>query len=387
MTLNKWVESLQVSEIRQFEEQTKNIPDILKLTLGEPDFNTPERIKQAAIQAIHDNYSHYSAMGGDKELRQAASRYFEKKYDLHYSVSEIIVTVGATEAIAVSLKTIINSNERILIPTPAFPAYAGVSQLLGAPFVLVDTSAVAFKLTPELLQHEIDKEPTIKAVVLNFPNNPTGVTYTKDELKALVPVLRKNDLYVISDEIYSELDFSGYHVSMAAFYREKTILINGLSKSHAMTGWRIGFLMAPAPLAAELIKVHQFYVTGATTIAQRAAITALNACENAALPMREAYIKRKDYLMKELSLLGFEIISPQGGFYLFAEIPRALRCGTAFAFCLDLAKEAKVSLIPGSAFGTVYQGYVRFSFAASFETLHEAIKRIRHYTEQKRVQA
>ncbi|MFT8319160.1 MAG: aminotransferase class I/II-fold pyridoxal phosphate-dependent enzyme [Sporolactobacillus sp.] len=387
MTLNKWVESLQVSEIRQFEEQTQSIPGILKLTLGEPNFNTPDRIKQAAIQAIDDNYSHYSAMGGDKELRQAASRYFEKKYGLHYSVSEIIVTVGATEAIAVSLKTIINPNERILIPTPAFPAYAGVAQLLGDPFVLVDTSATAFKLTPELLQHEIDTEPAIKAVVLNFPNNPTGVTYTKDELKALVPVLRKNDLYVISDEIYSELDFSGHHVSMAAFYREKTILINGLSKSHAMTGWRIGFLMAPAPLAAELIKVHQFYVTGATTIAQRAAITALNACENAALPMREAYIKRKDYLMKELSPLGFEMISPEGAFYLFAKIPRALRRGTAFAFCLDLAKEAKVSLIPGSAFGAAYQKYVRFSFAASFETLQEAVKRIRQYTEKKRVQA
>ncbi|MFT8391651.1 MAG: aminotransferase class I/II-fold pyridoxal phosphate-dependent enzyme [Sporolactobacillus sp.] len=383
MTLNSDVAALAVSDIRRFEEQTKAIPGILRLTLGEPDFATPDLVKRAAIRAIEENYSHYSPMGGDHDLKKAAANYFALHDRVHYDpATEIIVTVGATEAIAVCLKTVLNTGSALLLPTPSYPGYDGVARLLGAPVICIDTAESGFKLTPEALRRALIAHPELAAIVLNYPNNPTGVTYCEEELRALIAVIREKKLYVISDEIYSALTFSGNHTSIAALYRERTLLINGVSKSHAMTGWRIGFILAPAGITQQLVKVHQFYVTGAATMAQRAAICALEACEGATAMMRTAYAARANYLVDAVTDLGFHAIRPQGGFYVFAEIPPAFQTEDASDFCLRLAKHGKVALIPGTAFGAAYTHYVRFSFAASLEKLQEAVRRIRHFLEK-----
>ncbi|OFI48503.1 aromatic amino acid aminotransferase [Floricoccus tropicus] len=381
---NQNINKIAVSEIRQFDQEVSKIPNIIKLTLGEPDFNTPEEVKAAGIAAIADNQSHYTGMSGLLPLRQAVSEFMKEKYNLSYNPdNEILVTVGATEAISASLLSILVEGDKVLIPAPNYPGYEPIITLAGGEVITIDTTPNNFILTPETLEQSlIDGGESVKAIILNYPSNPTGVTYSREQIKEFAEVLKKYEVFVISDEIYSELNYTGEeHVSIAEFISEQTIVINGLSKSHAMTGWRIGFILATEAITAQLIKTHQYLVTAATTNAQFAAIEALTAGKNDAYPMKVEYIKRRDYIVEKMTALGFEIIKPDGAFYIFAKIPAGYE-QNSFKFLLDFAQKKQVAFIPGSAFGELGEGYVRLSYAASMETIETAMTRLKEYMEE-----
>lgn len=380
---NKRLDQIAVSLIRQFDERVSNIPNILKLTLGEPDFNTPEHVKQAGIQAIQDNYSHYTGMTGLPELRKAAADFVQKKYHLSYDFqTEVLVTVGVTEGIAASLLTVLEAGDKVVLPSPIFPGYEPIVKLAGAQPVYIDTSDNGFVLSPEALEATLQEHgAAVKAVVLNYPGNPSGVTYSAEEVKAIADVLKKYAVFVISDEVYSELTYEGQHVSIAEYLRDQTILLNGLSKSHAMTGWRLGMIFAPKEITKELMKTHQYLVTSATTQAQKAAVAALTEGIDDALAMKDEYLKRRDFVCEKLAELGYEVAKPSGAFYIFAKIPQGL-IQDSMEYCVDLAEKEGLAIIPGVAFGMGGEGYVRISYAASMEDLTEAMKRMKKYTQE-----
>ena len=378
---NKQLDKIQVSLIRQFDQAISEIPGVLRLTLGEPDFTTPDHVKEAAKRAIDQDQSYYTGMSGLLTLRQAASDFVKEKYQLDYNLeNEILVTIGATEALSATLTAILEEGDKVLLPAPAYPGYEPIVNLVGAEIVEIDTTENGFVLTPEMLEKAIiEQGDKLKAVILNYPANPTGITYSREQLEALGDVLRKYEIFVVCDEVYSELTYTGEnHVSLGTMLRDQAIIINGLSKSHAMTGWRLGFIFAPANFTAQLIKSHQYLVTAANTMAQHAAVEALTAGKNDAEPMKKEYIQRRDYIIEKMTDLGFEIIKPDGAFYIFAKIPAGYN-QDSFAFLKDFAQKKAVAFIPGAAFGQYGEGYVRLSYAASMETIREAMKRLEEY--------
>ncbi|WP_083975725.1 pyridoxal phosphate-dependent aminotransferase [Streptococcus pneumoniae] len=378
---NKQLDKIQVSLIRQFDQAISEIPGVLRLTLGEPDFTTPDHVKEAAKRAIDQNQSYYTGMSGLLTLRQAASDFVKEKYQLDYAPeNEILVTIGATEALSATLTAILEEGDKVLLPAPAYPGYEPIVNLVGAEIVEIDTTENGFVLTPEMLEKAIlEQGDKLKAVILNYPVNPTGITYSREQLEALAAVLRKYEVFVVCDEVYSELTYTGEaHVSLGTMLRDQAIIINGLSKSHAMTGWRLGLIFAPATFTAQLIKSHQYLVTAANTMAQHAAVEALTAGKNDAEPMKKEYIQRRDYIIEKMTALGFEIIKPDGAFYIFAKIPAGYN-QDSFAFLKDFAQKKAVAFIPGAAFGRYGEGYVRLSYAASMETIKEAMKRLEEY--------
>ena len=378
---NKQLDKIQVSLIRQFDQAISEIPGVLRLTLGEPDFTTPDHVKEAAKRAIDQDQSYYTAMSGLLTLRQAASDFVKEKYQLDYNPeNEILVTIGATEALSATLTAILEEGDKVLLPAPAYPGYEPIVNLVGAEIVEIDTTENGFVLTPEMLEKAIlEQGDKLKAVILNYPANPTGITYSREQLEALAVVLRKYEIFVVCDEVYSELTYTGgNHVSLGTMLRDQAIIINGLSKSHAMTGWRLGFIFAPANFSAQLIKSHQYLVTAANTMAQHAAVEALTAGKNDAEPMKKEYIQRRDYIIDKMTDLGFEIIKPDGAFYIFAKIPAGYN-QDSFAFLKDFAQKKAVAFIPGAAFGQYGEGYVRLSYAASMGTIREAMKRLEEY--------
>ncbi|HEU3276214.1 TPA: pyridoxal phosphate-dependent aminotransferase [Streptococcus pneumoniae] len=378
---NKQLDKIQVSLIRQFDQVISEIPGILRLTLGEPDFTTPDHVKEAAKRAIDQNQSYYTGMSGLLTLRQAASDFVKEKYQLDYAPeNEILVTIGATEALSATLTAILEEGDKVLLPAPAYPGYEPIVNLVGAEIVEIDTTENGFVLTPEMLEKAIlEQGDKLKAVILNYPANPTGITYSREQLEALAAVLRKYEIFVVCDEVYSELTYTGEaHVSLGTMLRDQAIIINGLSKSHAMTGWRLGLIFAPAAFTAQLIKSHQYLVTAANTMAQHAAVEALTAGKNDAEPMKKEYIQRRDYIIEKMTALGFEIIKPDGAFYIFAKIPAGYN-QDSFAFLKDFAQKKAVAFIPGAAFGRYGECYVRLSYAASMETIKEAMKRLEEY--------
>ena len=381
---NKNLDKIEVSLIRQFDQSISSIPGVLRLTLGEPDFTTPDHVKEAAKAAIDANESHYTGMSGLLELRQAASQFVNEKYNLSYDPeTEILVTIGATEALSATLTAILEEGDKVLLPAPAYPGYEPIVNLVGAEIVEIDTTENDFVLTPEMLEKAIlEQGNQLKAVILNYPANPTGVTYSREQMAALADVLKKYDVFVVCDEVYSELTYTEQpHVSIAEFLPEQTIVINGLSKSHAMTGWRLGFTFAPAAFTAQLIKSHQYLVTAANTMAQFAGVEALTAGKDDAEPMKREYIERRDYIIEKMTELGFKIIKPNGAFYIFAKIPADYN-QDSFAFLKDFAQKKAVAFIPGAAFGQYGEGYVRLSYAASMDTIKEAMKRLKEYMEE-----
>ena len=378
---NKQLDKIQVSLIRQFDQAISEIPGVLRLTLGEPDFTTPNHIKEAAKKAIDQNQSYYTGMSGLIALRQAASDFVREKYQLDYNPeNEILVTIGATEALSATLTAILEEGDKVLLPAPAYPGYEPIVNLVGAEIVEIDTTENGFVLTPEMLEKAIlEQGDKLKAVILNYPANPTGITYSREQLEALAAVLRKYEIFVVCDEVYSELTYTSQaHVSLGTMLRDQAIIINGLSKSHAMTGWRLGLIFAPAVFTAQLIKSHQYLVTAANTMAQHAAVEALTAGKNDAEPMKKEYLQRRDYIIEKMTALGFEIIKPDGAFYIFAKIPEGYN-QDSFAFLKDFAQKKAVAFIPGAAFGRYGEGYVRLSYAASMETIKEAMKRLEEY--------
>ena len=381
---NKNLGKIEVSLIRQFDQSISSIPGVLRLTLGEPDFTTPDHVKEAAKAAIDANESHYTGMSGLLELRQAASQFVNEKYNLSYDPeTEILVTIGATEALSATLTAILEEGDKVLLPAPAYPGYEPIVNLVGAEIVEIDTTENDFVLTPEMLEKVIlEQGNQLKAVILNYPANPTGVTYSREQMAALADVLKKYDVFVVCDEVYSELTYTEQpHVSIAEFLPEQTIVINGLSKSHAMTGWRLGFTFAPAAFTAQLIKSHQYLVTAANTMAQFAGVEALIAGKDDAEPMKREYIERRDYIIEKMTELGFTIIKPDGAFYIFAKIPADYN-QDSFAFLKDFAQKKAVAFIPGAAFGQYGEGYIRLSYAASMDTIKEAMKRLKEYMEE-----
>lgn len=382
--MNHEIAAIQPSDILAFNAEIANIPGIVRLTLGEPDFNTPEHVKQAAIKSIEADESHYAPSNGTLALRTAAAEFLATKYDVHYDpASEVIITAGATGGIYTALSSILNPGDEVLIPTPIFPLYIAIVKLAGATPVFMDTSDNGFVLSPDQLQTTLAAHPKTKAVVLNFPSNPTGVTYRHDDLKALAAVLADQPIFVLSDEIYSELTYGERHESIANYLPAQTILLNGVSKSHAMTGWRIGIMCAPKAITAQLGKIHQFTVTSTTTNAQAAATEALKNGLDDAQVMKREYQERRDYLYDALNELGFQSAKPEGAFYLFSKIPAGLP-QDSMAFCRELAHEARVALIPGSSFGPGGEGYVRISYAASMTDLKTAVTRIKTYVASKK---
>lgn len=370
---NDNLDKVKPSPIHSFDEKVSDIPNILKLTIGEPDFSVPQHIKEAALAAISADDSHYSVSAGKKTLRQAASDFLNDRYGLDFDpAEEIITTVGATEGLYTLLAAILNPDDKVLIPTPAYP-------------VFIDVSEDEFVLTPDHLREIIATEDHIKAIIITNPSNPTGVTYTAEQLKALADVVRETDILIISDEIYSELSYDAPHVSMASILPEQTIVVNGVSKSHAMTGYRIGILAGPAALMKKINMVHGFVIMTPSNPAMAAATEAFKSAESKddTLWMKEQYKKRRDYLVEKMTKLGFEMATPSGTFYMFAKIPVDLNQNDV-EFAYDLVDRQQLAVVPGSGFGPGGAGYVRISYAASLDMLETAMNRLESYCEEKR---
>lgn len=377
--VNNDVKAIRPSAIRDFDMKISSIPGLVKLTLGEPDFNVPEHVKEAAVQGIRDNDSHYGPAAGKLELRKAVAKYLADTRNVDYNPEdEILITNGGTEALTAITFSLLNPGDKVLVPTPVFSLYFPIITLTGAECIQVDTSDDGFVLTPEKLQSEIDKHVDVKMIILNYPCNPTGRAYPEDLLRRLGKILHDNNILIVADEMYSELTYDQEHFSLATIYPEQTLLVSGLSKSHAMTGWRLGYIAGPAPLIGEIYKMHGFMVTCVNDIAQDAAVEALNNGREDPVAFRKEYQKRRDFVVDRMEKMGFDIATPDGAFYVFAKIPAQFGKDD-FNFALDLAKKAKVGVIPGSAFGAGGEGYIRISYAASDEKLQKAMDQIKQY--------
>ncbi|KAF3301931.1 aminotransferase class I/II-fold pyridoxal phosphate-dependent enzyme [Carnobacterium sp. PL17GRE32] len=381
MTINERLKQITPSEIRAFDAQVSTIPGLLNFTIGEPNFDVPEFIKDAMKEALDKNFTHYAASDGLQELRQAIANFYQRRHQLDLNWQQIMVTVGASQGFMITMMALLNPGDKVLIPSPYFPLYGYSSILSGGDSVFVDTSADGFVLTPEALDHQLQGHPEIKLLMLNYPNNPTGTTYSKDQVKGLAEVLRKYpDVYVLSDEIYGDLVYEGDHYSMVQELPERTILLAGASKSYAMTGFRLGFLHIPADLYEELFKIFQTMVTCVSTPDQWAGVAAYNDGDQAIDDMKGEYNHRRKMIVDRMTAMGFDIPHPAGAFYVFPRIP-AKYGDDDQAFALDLAEKAKVGVIPGSAFGPGGQGYFRFSYAAAYEDIAVAMDRMAAFME------
>lgn len=375
--LNKRVLDIEISGIRKFSNMVSGVENMISFTIGQPDFPTPTHVKNAGIAAIENDFTIYTHNAGYIELRKAASDFVKQKYNLQYDAEkEVIVTVGASEAIDVSLRTILTEGSEVILPGPIYPGYEPIIRIAGGIPVHVDTRDSHFKLTAEKIAPYLTDKT--RCIILPYPSNPTGVSLTEKELKDIARLLKGRNIFVIADEIYSELVYENKHYSIANDLREQTIVINGLSKSHSMTGWRIGFLFAPENIAKHIIKVHQYNVSCVSSISQMAAIEALTKGYKDAEPMREEYIKRRDYVCERLTKMGLEYVKPDGAFYFFVKIPHELEL-SSFDFAVELAHKNKIAVVPGSAFSIYGEGFFRLSYACSMEKLEEGLNRMEKY--------
>ncbi|WP_210366334.1 aminotransferase A [Bacillus sp. REN3] len=371
--INKRVKDIEISGIRKFFNMVADIEDMVSLTIGQPDFPTPIHVKEAGKDAIDSDITTYTHNAGLLELRQAAADFYNKRYNIRYSAdSETIITVGASEAIDIAFRTILDEGSEVILPGPVYPGYEPIIKLCGAKPVHADIRNTDFKMTAGLIESLITEKT--RCIVLPYPSNPTGVSLTEEELREIATLLKDKDIFVLADEIYSELVYGQQHVSIAQFLKEQTVVINGLSKSHSMTGWRIGMLFAPDYLAKHILKVHQYNVTCATSISQMAALEALTAGIDDAEPMKKEYARRREYVYDRLIAMGLDAIKPDGAFYFFVKIPRdGLR---SFDFAMELVDKAGLAVVPGSAFSDFGEGYFRLSYAYSLDTLKEGLDRL-----------
>ncbi|MCM0582477.1 aminotransferase class I/II-fold pyridoxal phosphate-dependent enzyme [Weissella diestrammenae] len=385
--LNQAVRHANDNQILRFSREISGIEGLVRLTVGEPDFTTPEHIKNAAINSIQADDSHYGQPRGSVQFRQNVARYLSDKYQLAYTSDDVMATVGVTEAIYATLKTLLNPGDSVIIPMPTFPFYAATTEMIGGKVIPVDMSATDFKLTPALLQQTLAAHPEAKALIIATPGNPTGVVYQKQELEALASVLEQTDLIVISDEIYSEIVYTAF-TSMGTVLPNQTIVFNGVSKSHAMTGYRLGVIAGPKILIDEIDKVHQLLVTTPTNAAVAAATEAFSSAGyNDSLPMRAAYLERLSVMLATFDALKLEYVEPDGAFYLWFKVPTNLPRDDNVAAKM-LAEQAKVGVIPGSYFGTAGNGWLRASFATSLPQIKLAMNRLTAYlTRNKRGEA
>ncbi|MGI2327703.1 aminotransferase class I/II-fold pyridoxal phosphate-dependent enzyme [Planococcus sp. YIM B11945] len=375
LTLNPRAEALAVSGIRQFFNQLVDYPDAINLTIGQPDFPTPEKVKQAGIEAIAADLTSYSHNAGLLELREEIAAFFSGRYGLTYEPkTEIIATNGASEALDSVFRTILDAGDEVIIPAPCYTGYVPIVSLNGGKAVLLDTSDTGLVPTAERLKALITNKT--KAILFNFPSNPTGVTISKEQMAPLVDVLKQHEIFLISDEIYSENSFESNHESFACFdeIKDRTFLVQGLSKSHSMTGWRMGFLLGPAQYMAHVLKVHMYNSVCASLPSQHAAIEALRNNRDAPEEMNRAYKERRDFVYGKLIDMGLDVVKPSGAFYIFPSIEKYNM--TSFEFATRLLKEGGVAAVPGSAFTEFGEGFLRISYAYSMETLERAMARM-----------
>ena len=375
LTLNPRAEALRVSGIRQFFNQLVNYPDAINLTIGQPDFPTPEPVKEAGKAAISANLTGYTHNAGLLELRQEIAAFFQDTYGLTYNPqTEIIATNGASEALDAVFRTILLEGDEVIIPAPCFAGYEPIVELNGGKPVLLDTSETGLVPTAEAIRALVTEKT--KAILFNFPSNPTGVTLTKAQMEPLVEELSKYEIFVVTDEIYSENTFAGTHASFACFesIQDRTFLVHGLSKSHSMTGWRMGFLLGPEQYVQQVLKVHMYNTVCASVPSQYAAIEALKNNRDAPEVMNRAYRERCDFVYGKLVEMGLEVVKPKGAFYIFPSIAKYGM--TSFEFATALLKEGGVAAVPGSAFTKTGEGFLRISYAYSMETLEQAMERM-----------
>ncbi|MCL6617604.1 MAG: aminotransferase A, partial [Anoxybacillus ayderensis] len=372
LPINERVQHIQLSGIRQFFNLVAQEKDIISLTIGQPDFPTPKHIKEATKRALDEQFTSYTHNAGYLPLREAACRFIETKYGLRYTTDEVIVTVGASQALDIAFRTILTEGSEVILPAPIYPGYEPIIRLCGATPVYVDTRQTNFKLLAEQIEPFITERT--RCIVLPYPSNPTGMTLTSEELQQIAELVKNKPIWVISDEIYSELVFTGTHESIAKWLPDQTIVINGVSKSHAMTGFRIGLLFARQWVIEHILKVHQYNVSCAMSISQKAALEALTVGINDAEEMKKQYAERMEYVYDRLCAIGFHVQKPNGAFYIFPSI--ATFHHSSFEFALKLAKEAKVAVVPGSAFSTYGEGYIRLSYACSIDALQKGLDRI-----------
>jgi aminotransferase len=374
--INKRVKEIEISGIRKFFNLVADIKDMVQLTIGQPDFPTPDHVKEAGKKAIDNNITTYTHNAGLLQLRDAAANFYKNKYSVEYSAEhETIITAGASEAIDITFRTILEEGCEVILPAPVYVGYEPIIKLCGATPVYADIRNTQFRMTANLIESLITDKT--RCIVLPYPSNPTGVSLNESELKEIAQLIKDKEIFILADEIYSELVYEQRHVSIAKFIKDKTIVINGLSKSHSMTGWRIGMLFAPEYLSKHILKVHQYNVTCATSISQMAALEALTTGINDAEPMKKEYAKRRDYVYDRLMSMDLDVIKPEGAFYFFVKIPRDDI--SSFDFCMELVDRAKLAVVPGSAFSELGEGYFRLSYAYSMETLKEGLDRLEGY--------
>jgi aminotransferase len=373
------VNSIEISGIRKFYNKLASYPDAISLTLGQPDFSVPERIKEAIIEAVNDNKTEYTSNAGIAELRSEICKYLAD-FGIKYDPDEVCLTVGGSEGLMDVFMAFINPGDRVLIPTPAYPAYESCVKLIGGKVVNYQLNS-DFSINFEALE-EVLKEEKPKLMVVSYPSNPTGAVLSKEDSERLRDVIKANDIVVITDEIYSSLCFAEEYHSIAAQegIKDKVVLVSGFSKMFSMTGLRLGFVCAVKEYMDSIIKVHQYNVSCAPSIVQWGACTGLRECMGDVEKMKDEFMRRRDYLYSQLSDMGFDVNMPLGAFYMFPSIKK-FGMGSD-EFCERLLKEEKVAIVPGSAFGAGGEGYIRISYAYSMPQLEECAKRLRRFVEK-----
>lgn len=382
--VNKTITGIAPSGIRKFFDIVNEMDDAISLGVGEPDFDTPWRIRDEAIYSLEQGRTFYTSNSGLKSLKEEISKYLERRYNLYYSPnSEIMVTVGGSEAIDIALRAMLDPGDEVLIPQPSYVSYAPCTILAGGKPVYIDLKEEdEFRLTPEELEEAVTDKT--KVLILPFPNNPTGAVMEKEDLEAVAQFVIDHDLFVLTDEIYAELTYLEKHVSIASFpgMRERTVYINGFSKAYAMTGWRLGYACAPEELLKQMLKIHQYAIMCAPTNSQYAAVEALRNCQDDVDRMREEYDHRRRYLMDRFRNMKLQCFEPFGAFYIFPSIREFGM--TSDEFATKLLKTKKVAVVPGTAFGDCGEGFIRISYAYSLENLKEAIDRIEVFIQELR---
>lgn len=380
--LSKTIVEIKPSGIRKFFDIASEMDDVISLGVGEPDFDTPWHIRDEGIYSLEKGKTSYTSNAGLKELKEEIVKFLERRYDLSYDpIRETIVTVGGSEAIDIAMRAMLDPGDEVLIPQPSYVSYEPCCILAnGTPIIIELKAENEFRLTAAELEAAIT--PKTKLLVLPFPNNPTGAVMERKDLEAIAEVIEKYDLYVLSDEIYSELTYLDRHVSIASLpgMKERTILINGFSKSHSMTGWRLGYACGPELIIKQMLKIHQFAIMCAPTTSQYAAVEAMRNGDEDVAKMREEYDVRRKYLLRRFKNMGLECFEPFGAFYVFPCIkPFGM---TSDEFATELLKKKKVCVVPGTAFGDCGEGFLRISYAYSLENLKIALDRMEEFVKE-----
>jgi len=376
--LSKLVQTIQPSGIRKFFDVVSEMPDAISLGVGEPDFDTPWHIREEGIYSLEQGQTFYTSNSGLKELKTEVCRYLKRSQNISYDINQVVVTVGGSEGIDIALRAMLDYGDEVLIPQPSYVSYEPCTLLAGGKPVIIELKEEnEFRLTPqELLDAITDKT---KILILPFPNNPTGAIMEKEDLEAIAKIVIEKDLFVLSDEIYAELTYSGKHVSIASIdgMKERTVLINGFSKAYAMTGWRLGYVVAPPRIVEQMLKIHQFAIMCAPTTSQYAAVEALRNGDKDVAMMRESYDQRRRFVLNEFEKMGMKCFTPYGAFYAFPSIKKYGMSSDEFAS--GLLKEEKVAVVPGTAFGACGEGFLRISYASSLEDLKTALERMANF--------